>query len=534
MNKMNSEEILSTLMEKGVLISPELFERQIDEETLREISKKDIYYLDEKFLKDFEDAKNNKKNQEIKKENAETKNTKIKIKQSYQIPPRKRSFQDFVSLFNNRYNNISQMLKSRQELSGITSISRLKTKNQNEKASIIGMVLEKSTTKNNNLVLTVEDPTGKVNVVIINTDKNKELYNSALDISLDEVIGITGTWLNTAIFPERITLPDIPLSKELKKQSEEEYLAIIGDTHFGSKVFMKEEFQKFIEWIQAKSGNQEQIDIAQKVKYVVLPGDIVEGVGIYPSQEEDLEIVDIQDQYQEAANWLKKIPRHIEIIAMSGNHDAGRLSEPQETPFKDMAKPLWDMQNVTMVSNPAYINIGQTKDFQGFDILLYHGGSLIYYSDHIPSIRAAGGQKRCDLIMKYLLQRRHLAPAHGSTLYLPDAEKDYLLIDLVPDFFITGHIHRSSVANYRNVTMINSSCWTETTDDQIKRGLEPLPGRIILVNLKTRQVKVMNFLTEKSKEKEQETLKEVRKISRKKDEDEIERKEEQDFDEEYE
>lgn len=510
---MNSKEILLGMVEKGVLVSPELFEKHIDEETLKEISKKDMDYLDEKFIKEFQEEKKTNKQQ-----NKQQNEPKIRIIQSYNVPPKKRNFQDFVSLFNNRYTNISQMLKNRQELTGITSISRLKTKNQNDKATIIGMVLEKATTKNNNIVLTVEDPTGKTNVVIINNEKNKEIYDLALDISLDEVIGITGSWVNTAIFPDKITFPDIPLSKELKKQKEEEYMAIIGDTHFGSKVFMKEEFEKFIEWIQAKSGNEEQKNIVKKIKYLILPGDIVEGVGIYPSQEEDLEIIDIQEQYEEASRCLKMIPEHIEIIAMSGNHDAGRLSEPQETPFKDMAKALWNMQNVTLVSNPAYVNIGKTNEFPGFDLLLYHGGSLIYYSDNVPSIRAAGGQKRSDLIMKYLLQRRHLAPAHGSTLYLPDSEKDYLLIDLVPDFFITGHIHRSSVANYRNVTMINASCWTETTDDQIKRGLEPLPGRVILVNLKTRQVKLINFLTEKSKEKE--ATKQTKKIARITEEDE--------------
>ena len=199
---------------------------------------------------------------------------------------------------------------------------------------------------------------------------------------------------------------------------------------------------------------------------------------------------------------------------MSGNHDAGRLSEPQERPFKDMAEAIWAMPNITIVSNPAQVNVGAKDDFPGFDFLLYHGGSLIYYSENVPSIREAGGQKRSDLIMKFLLQRRHLAPTHKSTLYLPDSEEDFLLIDAVPDFFITGHIHRSSVSSYRNVTLVNASCWTETTDDQIKRGLEPLPARIPIINLKTRDVKIMNFLTKKSKEKEEEINKEVKELKK--------------------
>jgi len=137
--------------------------------------------------------------------------------------------------------------------------------------------------------------------------------------------------------------------------------------------------------------------------------------------------------------------------------------------------------------------LGATKDFSGFDILVYHGYSLIYYADNVESIRLSGGQKRPDLIMKFLLQRRHLAPAHASTQYLPIAERDPLVISKVPDFFITGHIHRMSASNYRNVTLLNCSCWTEMSEDQEKRGLEPQPGRVPIINLKTREVKVMNF-----------------------------------------
>jgi DNA polymerase II small subunit len=150
-----------------------------------------------------------------------------------------------------------------------------------------------------------------------------------------------------------------------------------------------------------------------------------------------------------------------------------------------------------MVSNPAYISIDVTDEFSGIDVLLYHGGSLIYYSDAIPSIRSKGGQKLVDDIMIYLLKRRHLAPSHGSTLYVPDTYEDPLLIDPVPDIFATGHIHRAQSKTYRNVTCINCSGWGAITENQEKRGLEPQPGRVIAISLKTREVKFMNFNSSK-------------------------------------
>jgi DNA polymerase II small subunit len=171
------------------------------------------------------------------------------------------------------------------------------------------------------------------------------------------------------------------------------------------------------------------------------------------------------------------------------------LAEPQPKLFKDFAKPLYDLPNIISVSNPAYVTIGATTTFPGFDVLMYHGGSLIYYSEAIPDIRAAGGMKRADLIMKYLLQRRHLAPTHESTVYVPDTERDPLAIDVVPDFFITGHIHYAIISTYRNVTLINGSGWIPNTPYQDKRGIEPVLGRVIAVNLKTRDVRTLNFMS---------------------------------------
>jgi DNA polymerase II large subunit len=98
--------------------------------------------------------------------------------------------------------------------------------------------------------------------------------------------------------------------------------------------------------------------------------------------------------------------------------------------------------------------------------------------------------------MKFLLQMRHLAPTHTSNLYTPDADIDPLVINKIPDFFITGHIHRVSVSNYKNITLINCSCWTDITEDQEKRGLQPQPARVPLVNLQTREIKVINFFKE--------------------------------------
>jgi DNA polymerase II small subunit len=386
------------------------------------------------------------------------------------------------------------MLKKRIELHSVISIKRAKS-SATKSVSIIGIVSKKNKTKNNFIILEIEDQTDSVNL-IINPD-NKELYTLAEDLVLDEVIGIKGSIKKDTIFASNIYLPDIPYGKELKKSPEEEYFVILGDLHFGSKYFLKKSFEKFLLWINGLLGNEEQKNIAKKVKYAIITGDVVEGVGVYPSQEKDLSIKNIASQYEELAKFLTKIPNHIKIIILPGNHDACRLQEPQPPISQDFASPLWQIPNVKLVTNPCIVRIGKKPNFEGFDLLLYHGYSLIYYSENVASVWAAGGQKRADLIMKYLLQKRHLAPAHKSVTYIPGA-KDPLIIRRVPDFFITGHIHRVSVGSYRNITLINASCWGEITEDQIKRGLDPQPAKIPIVNLKTREVKIMNFYRKES------------------------------------
>jgi DNA polymerase II small subunit len=181
------------------------------------------------------------------------------------------------------------------------------------------------------------------------------------------------------------------------------------------------------------------------------------------------------------------------MIICPGNHDAMRIAEPQMELYKDFAKPIWELDNAIMVTNPCLVNIHATEGFSGFDVLLYHGYSFDYFAANVDSIRNGGGYDRADLIMKFLLQRRHLAPAHTSTLYIPSPKEDYLVIKKVPDFFVTGHIHKSSVANYKGVTMICGSCWQSKTSFQEKVGHHPEPCRVPIANLKTRDVKILKF-----------------------------------------
>jgi DNA polymerase II small subunit len=233
--------------------------------------------------------------------------------------------------------------------------------------------------------------------------------------------------------------------------------------------------------------------MAEKAKYLFISGDLVDGVGIYPGQEEDLDITDIYRQYERCAELLSKVPRRINIIACPGNHDAMRLSEPQPKFYTDFSKALYSLPNLTMVSNPGIVNIHSSEEFSGFNVLMYHGYSMNYLVREVESIRSNGGYLRSDLLMRFLLSRRHLAPSHGSALYIADTKKDPLVIEKIPDILLVGDIHYSMVSSYKNVTTICGSCFQSSTAFQEKLGHKPEPSRVAVVNLQTRNVKILKF-----------------------------------------
>lgn len=419
-------------------------------------------------------------------------NPAVEIVLSYENKPRKYVVKDFVNIFVTRYRFLESLLRNRSELIGTLSINRVLEKKEKENVSIIGMVEEVSTTKSGHLIFNLEDLTGKIKVLV--SKNNKVLFNQGKELVPDEVIGINGMSSDKIIFAERIVWPDFPEHPELKKGPLEEYALFISDIHVGSKMFLKQEFMKFLRWLKGETGTEAQKAVAQKVKYLVIAGDLVDGIGIYPAQEEELEINDITKQYQEFVELMKLVPLDKQIIVCPGNHDLVHLAEPQPKFYKEFAACLSEVPNLTLITNPGMINIGKTKNFPGFNVLVYHGYSFDYYVNNVEPIRNKGGYTRADLIMQFLLKRRHLAPSFQSTPYFPAHAEDPLLIKKIPDIFITGHIHYCKVANHKGVTLISGSCWQSKTAFQEKMGHEPEPGRVPIVNLQTREVKILKFV----------------------------------------
>lgn len=522
--RMSNQEILKFCLENGFIIDKELFESlsQIDVSIAKKIIEKIKQASNERlisktilFNKSQEVSKivtsfenENKKvverlfislglNIEIKKEKTLEKEPRMeeeeqspasfRIITSHDIPTKKFKVNDFVRHFRNRFLEMKKILQERAELQNLVSINKISGNKQN--LSIIGAVLSKRTTKNKNILLEIEDLTGRISV-LVNHEK-KEVYEKAKEILLDDILAIKGSGNSEIVFVNDIIYPDLCLS-ERKKSEKEEYAMFTSDLHVGSTRFLENNFIKFTEWL---NGNLNSKDTSTKVKYLFITGDCVDGVGVYPGQEELLKIKDIRKQYEKLAELLGRIRKDIHIILCPGQHDAVRVAEPQPMLNKDYAQPICALENVSLVSNPAVVGISDAK----INVLMYHGASFHSFIGDIEALRIGKAHETPAKVIKHMLKRRHLAPTHSSVVYVPNETEDPLFIKKAPDIITTGELHRPDIDIYNNILIISSSCWQSTTPFEEKIGNNPLPCKVPLLNLKTGAIKILDFSDKEEK-----------------------------------
>jgi len=421
-------------------------------------------------------------------------------------------YPEFVRYFRDRYTRLSGIIRGRVTARPIESLRVGRTGREYDSVSIIGMVSEIKTTSKGNKLLQLEDPTGSFSVLAMPSDR--DLWNAALGIVCDEVIGVTGSLTRDGrlMIAKGIVLPDIPNrynqtlpgggngngtrngngtgngkrnwntngtgsgngNGDSRNRGDCAGSAVlISDMHVGSNTFLEDAFCEFIDWLG---------DNSESMRYLIIAGDIVDGVGVYPGQEQELEIPDVYDQYRRAAAYLKRVPRDVRIVIAPGNHDAVRQAEPQPALPEKVTSMFRD--DVVFVGNPALIEIG------GVRILIYHGRSM---DDLIATIPKMSYQQP-DKVMIEMLRRRHLAPIYGGRVSIAPEATDHFVIDPIPHILHCGHVHTVGVDRYKGVTVINSGTWQSQTAFQKRVNLIPVPAHAAVVDLATLGTKMVRFL----------------------------------------
>jgi len=375
---------------------------------------------------------------------------------------------DFVKYIQDRYERLSAILK---KSGAATSISIEAAKRRTSTVTVIGMVRDTKTTKNGHLIVEIEDASSHIPVLI---RKDSEMIND--NFLLDEVIAFTGTtsMKGDMFYADSLLRPVARRTAGLIEIESDNEVAIISDIHVGSNTFLPDAWERFTRWL--KSGD------ADSVKYIIVAGDLVDGIGIYPNQEKELEITDIHEQYAHLAKLIKEIPDDIRIIMQPGNHDAVRPAEPQPT-LPESIREMFP-QNVIFTGNPVYIEL------EGRLFLSYHGRSM---DDILSSVRGLSYETPIEA-MEEMLKRRLLAPSYGQKTPLAPEHRDYMLIDPVPDVLITGHVHSYGVREFNGITLINSSTWQSQTEYQKMHNFHPQPARVAVYHLGTGKVREKNFM----------------------------------------
>ncbi|MDD4050033.1 MAG: DNA-directed DNA polymerase II small subunit [Candidatus ainarchaeum sp.] len=468
-------EIIKYAKENNLILTPETLKHLSSDnykEILNKLKEKNLFIVKEK---DVLDVKNQKEEKKYFKN--------FYILDKYDITGKnysQGSIEDFHKLFLDKYEKISKMIKTRPNFE-YTTIEQARLLVKGKPADVIGMVYDKGVSKNGNLILTIDDPTGQIKLVIMNKDENEFFKHK--EILLDNVLGFKTSLLSKdMLIVNEVIYPDIPFERKTHNLPKDVYLTIIGDVHVGSKKFKEKEFLKFIEWL---NGNfEDEKELTKKIKYLVIAGDLVDGIGVYPTQFNELAITDIKKQYELFEEYILKIREDIEIFIISGNHDAVRLSDPQPAITKEYLPRLYEKENIHILGSPAWVVI------EGFKTLMYHGASLHGIYTEIKNAK----MDKPDTAMIEVLKRRDLMPQYGNRQTFVPIEKNLMVIEEVPDIFITADVHHHAYSKYKHVHLIASSCWQDMTDFQKELGHVPTVSKALLFNLKTEELLIKDFL----------------------------------------
>ena len=381
-------------------------------------------------------------------------------------------YDDFVATFRDRYERLADTLRGRVNHRNATAIDASPGGGD---AGMIGMISDIRSTASGHWLVELEDTTGVFPCLVM---KDKEIAGLVEELLYDEVIGVEGTLSDDGgiLFVDDLYFPDVPRTYEPSTADRHVQAALISDVHVGSQEFVVDAWSEFASWLHTPE--------AARIEYLLIAGDMVEGVGVYPDQDEELDIVDIFDQYRAFSEYLKEVPGDIEIVMIPGNHDAVRLAEPQPG-FDEELREIMTAHDARIASNPAVVTV------EGVSVFMYHGVSLDEVIAELPEEKANYDEPH--RAMYQLLKKRHVAPQFGGHTRIAPETKDYLVVDEVPDVFHTGHVHKLGWGKYRNVLAVNSGCWQAQTEFQRSVNIDPDVGFAPVLDLDTLDMTVRKF-----------------------------------------
>ena len=384
----------------------------------------------------------------------------------------------FIDYFRSRYRKLETILRRRIDVRDAVSIGSTLKMPMRSKVKVIGLVTNKRSS-GSRLFVELEDSEDSITAMA----SNDEVVRRGLSLLVDQVICVDALKIKQDLLVVNDFIwPDIP-SRPPNRSKDPLCGVFLADVHIGSDHFRRELFTRFIRWMNREVGPPAARDLAGRVKYLVVAGDLVDGIGVYPEQMEELEIKDVRKQYEAAYLMLSELPDYVEVIVIPGNHDAVRKSLPQPPISGEYAEAFQGDERFHLLDNPSRIQMS------GVEAFVCHGKAL---DEILASIPGMDFHKPLDGV-ELLLRCRHVAPTYGASTPIAPEKEDRLVVSSVPDIFQMGHIHVHGTSKYKGTTLIASGSWQGQTPFQKKVDLEPTVGVAPIVDLQTHQVIEYDF-----------------------------------------
>ncbi|MFW9915751.1 MAG: metallophosphoesterase [Candidatus Thorarchaeota archaeon] len=384
---------------------------------------------------------------------------------------------DFLKLFKDRFHKLKTILLSHPDVTGPIPSNQLKH-TKNKEVEFIGMVSDVQENSERFLRLLLEDPHSSKQIrVFVKKTQEGDIPDVIFE---DSVIWVRGKLIRKTpdihIGAYEISKPGIPVygrGSFSNSDVSDSYIALVSDIHVGNREFDEPRFQRFIDLIRGKGGDKHQQELASKIVHIVIAGDLVDGVGVFPGQEEELIIPSLSEQYLCVAELLGQIPPDISLTIIPGNHDATRLALPQPPFLKEFAEPLYNLSNATILGNPAYVEINRRR------VLISHGNGL----ERIIQRTSASFRKPIGAMIE-LLKHRHLCPVFGERTPIAPEWEDYLVIgNPPPHIFFAGHLHVVDQQFYRGVQVCIGGTFERQSAWLKELKIEPTIGAVPIINL---------------------------------------------------
>ncbi len=402
----------------------------------------------------------------------------------------KPNIETFQQLFLNRYEQLSTILKNNiKEQTPL--LKQNLTKEQIPKdinGILIGMVQDTRVLTTNKFVIQLENPKSEILTRCVMV-QDSESFPGYRDILRDSVVGIIGVLPKnfqggyiTAFWGKDIIRPSFQ-QKEFRATTDSHKILFVSDIHFGSQNFVRSVFAKLIKFLTLNDLDSQFQKLASEISTLMIVGDLVEGVGLFPDQRSAILYHSLQTQYEGLSVLLRDIPKNINIIVIPGEHDATQIPNPQPAIDKKIAKTLLELPNLKSFGNPIRISI------ENMSILAFHGQKnevLFEKHFHLDPINPIIG-------IQHLLEYRHLYPEYGSFNPIAPYKRDYLVIDEIPDVVVSGHFHQAHFNEYKGVKIITCGSFQREDHKRSKDIINTYLGVFPVLDTHTGEVEMIDL-----------------------------------------